>query len=127
MSSFSTFELPTSILRKEILANEANVEQYYREYAGKYSQTDGMVMDAEGNLYLGDVVHNSVSTFNPIQGQTVGDLRILAQDNTTLIWADTFSIDDAGYLYVTTRGWPLDKNRNFIVRFYIGVKSYLYD
>ena len=56
------------------------------------------------------------------------DIKMLAQDNVTLIWADTFAIDDGGdFLWVTTRGWPIDANRNSVVRICIGSESYLYD
>ncbi|CAB4061322.1 unnamed protein product [Lepeophtheirus salmonis] len=69
-------------------------------------QGDGMVVDENGYLYTAEVTKNTIIRW---------DLRnripeVLHQDNQTLIWGDTFAIDDDGFLWVTTRGWPIDSH-----------------
>ena len=41
-----------------------------------------------------------------------------------MAWPDSFGIDNDGWLYVTTRGWPLD-TLNQLVRINIGTGNYL--
>ena len=91
-------------------------------------------MDFRGRLYFSGVTKNALYTLNLFTEAKMevrpGNLRIqlISQDNSSLIWPDTFSIDDDGdYLWTTTRGWPIDSRKNSIVRLYIGKKSYLYD
>ena len=100
----------------------------------KPAQTDGLAMTSDGDLYFSGVTKNTIYSAQVIN-EKKNDLkyeevqfRIVAQDNSSLIWADTFSIDNYGsYVWVTTRGWPIDLKRNSIVRVYIDSKSYLYD
>ena len=40
--------------------------------------------------------------------------RRLVQDNRTLVWADTMALDEEGYLWATTRGWPLDSQPRIV-------------
>ena len=38
----------------------------------------------------------------------------LVQDNRTLVWADTLAMDEEGYLWATTRGWPIDSEPRIV-------------
>jgi len=49
---------------------------------------------------------------------------VLAAHNTTMVFPDTTGFDEQGYLWVTTRGWPIDE-KSFIVRIKVNRKSYL--
>ena len=91
-------------------------------------------MSNDWRLYFSGVTQNALYNakfFNGNQNQLNlqrREIKLIAQHNSSLIWPDTFSIDDDGqYLWVTTRGWPIDSRRNSIVRLFIGTKSYLYD
>lgn len=66
------------------------------EDLGKFVTTDGMIFDKEGNLYLGDLEKNSIVKITP-------DLKMttIVQDNEKLIWPDSYSISDDGYLYIS--------------------------
>lgn len=66
------------------------------EDLGKFVTTDGMIFDKKGNLYLGDLEKNSIVKITP-------DLKMttIAQDNEKLIWPDSYSISDDGYLYIS--------------------------
>ena len=82
----------------------------------KPSQTDGLAADNLGNVYMQEITGNSLNVWN------TGDIwssRRLVQDNTTLIWADTLALDDQGYLWTTSRGWPIDSQPR-IVRIFLG-------
>jgi len=57
--------------------------------------SDGLESDASGNVYLSDPVTNSIHRWNPVTGLT----ETLVHDP-RLLWPDTMSISDDGYLYV---------------------------
>ncbi len=64
---------------------------------GHFITTDGMEFDKAGNLYLGDLERYSIVKITP-------DLKMqtLVTDTTRLIWPDSYSISDDGYLYIST-------------------------
>ncbi|HEY0256144.1 MAG TPA: hypothetical protein VGC39_01780, partial [Candidatus Methylacidiphilales bacterium] len=65
------------------------------EDVGRFTATDGMEFDASGNLYQGDIEHDSIVKITPDLKMTV-----LVQDKDKLIWPDSYSIAN-GYLYIT--------------------------
>ena len=100
----------------------------------KPSQSDGLAMSFDGDLYFSGVTKNSLYTAKIIDKNTNEltsgkiEIKLIAQDNSSLIWPDTFAIDDDGhYLWVTTRGWPIDSTTNSIVQYFIGKSSYMYN
>ncbi|PWV56554.1 L-dopachrome tautomerase-related protein [Chitinophaga sp. S165] len=64
---------------------------------GHFITTDGMEFDKAGNLYLGDLEHYSIVKITP-------DLKMqtLVTDTNRLVWPDSYSISDDGYLYIST-------------------------
>ena len=66
------------------------------EDLGKFITTDGMIFDKKGNLYLGDLEKNSIVKITP-------DLKMqtIIKDDEKLIWPDSYSISDDGYLYIS--------------------------
>ncbi|PWJ57846.1 major royal jelly protein [Dyadobacter jejuensis] len=66
------------------------------EDLGKFITTDGMIFDNKGNLYLGDLEHNSIVKITP-------DLKMqtIVKDDEQLIWPDSYSISEDGYLYIS--------------------------
>jgi sugar lactone lactonase YvrE len=66
------------------------------EDLGNFANTDGMIFDGKGNLYLGDPV-----TYSMIQ--VTSDLKMHSWiKDERLIWPDTYSISKDGYMYITT-------------------------
>lgn len=66
------------------------------EDLGKFITTDGMIFDKKGNLYLGDLEQNSIVKITPdFKMQTI------VKDDEQLIWPDSYSISEDGYLYIS--------------------------
>jgi sugar lactone lactonase YvrE len=65
------------------------------EDLGRFSSSDGMIFDKKGNLYLGDVQNYRIVRISP-------DLKMttIIQDS-RLIWPDSYSISDDGFLYIS--------------------------
>lgn len=66
------------------------------EDVGRFTTTDGMIFDQSGNLYIGDLEQSSIIKITP-------DLKMytLVKDHEKLIWPDSYSISDDGYLYIS--------------------------
>lgn len=66
------------------------------EDLGKFITTDGMIFDKKGNLYFGDLEQNSIVKITP-------DLKMqtIVKDDEQLIWPDSYSISEDGYLYIS--------------------------
>ncbi len=75
--------------------SDAQVAATVRIVTGKMP-SDGMESDAAGNVYMTDPVTNSIHRWNPATGLT----ETLVHDP-RLLWPDTMSVTDDGYLYVT--------------------------
>ena len=100
LSDDKLYRVPTAALRDATISDadmKAKVEDL-----GHYTTTDGMIIDAEGNLYLGDILGYELYSL-----QTKGDPKPplkrtnLVKDTVLLQWPDSYAIHD-GYLYVTT-------------------------
>jgi sugar lactone lactonase YvrE len=63
---------------------------------GHFVTTDGMIFDKAGNLYVGDLEKSSIVKITP-------DLKMqtLVTDKAKLIWPDSYSISEDGYLYIS--------------------------
>ncbi|SJZ51884.1 SMP-30/gluconolactonase/LRE family protein [Sediminibacterium ginsengisoli] len=65
------------------------------EDLGRFTTTDGMILDKFGNLYLGDLQHNRIVRITP-------DMRMKEViSDERLIWPDSYSISEDGYLYIS--------------------------
>ncbi|WP_426484602.1 L-dopachrome tautomerase-related protein [Flavobacterium sp. 2] len=88
------YRIKTELLRQFDISDEIlnkNVESL-----GKFTTTDGMIFDKKGNLYFGDLEKNSIVKITP-------DLKMqtIVQNDNELIWPDSYSISEDGYLYVS--------------------------
>lgn len=63
------------------------------QYWGEKGASDGMITDAQGNLYAGDYENNSIRRIRPH-----GVIETIAHDP-RILWPDTFSIGPDQYLY----------------------------
>lgn len=93
LSSRHLYSIDTALLR-DPNASEEDLAKAVRDL-GEKGASDGLESDNKGNVYAGDYEHNSVRVLMPDgQWQTIAhDPRIL--------WPDTFSVGDDGYLYFT--------------------------
>ncbi|PJJ67382.1 L-dopachrome tautomerase-related protein [Chryseobacterium geocarposphaerae] len=88
------YRIKTDLLR-DFKTNEAVLNKNVEDL-GKFATTDGMIFDKKGNLYLGDLEKNSIVKITP-------DLKMhtIIKDDEKLIWPDSYSISDDGYLYIS--------------------------
>lgn len=89
------FRVPTRLLRDFNVA-ETDIASAV-ESLGAFTTTDGMEMDKKGNLYLGDLESGSIIRVSP---QLTMETLYTAPE--VLRWADSYSISDDGYLYIST-------------------------
>ena len=88
------YRIKTSLLR-DFKTDEKVLNKNVQDL-GKFITTDGMIFDKKGNLYLGDLEKNSIVKITP-------DLKMqtIIKDDENLIWPDSYSISDDGYLYIS--------------------------
>jgi sugar lactone lactonase YvrE len=87
------YRIRTEHLRNDTMSSTTLSENV--EDLGHFYPTDGMIFDAKGNLYLGDMRTNSVKRVSP-------DLKVLNLiTDDRLLWPDSYSISDDGYLYIS--------------------------
>ncbi|MFC5873306.1 Sugar lactone lactonase YvrE [Chryseobacterium arachidis] len=88
------YRIKTDLLR-DFKTNEVVLNKSVEDL-GKFITTDGMIFDKKGNLYLGDLEKNSIVKITP-------DLKMqtIVEDDEKLIWPDSYSISDDGYLYIS--------------------------
>lgn len=94
INSTKLYAVSTDMLRDRT-KSDGQVEATVRIVTGKMP-SDGLESDAEGNIYLSDPVTDSIHRFSPQTGLT----ETLVHDP-RLLWPDTMSLADDGYLYVT--------------------------
>ena len=93
VSSTKLYSVSTAALRDLSLSDD-QVESTVQMVTGK-AGSDGLESDAEGNIYAGDYESNSIDRIRPS-----GAIETLVHDP-RLVWPDTMSLSDDGYLYVT--------------------------
>lgn len=87
------YRIRTEFLQDESL-DDAAVSQWVEDL-GAYNTTDGMTFDSEGNLWMGNLQNSAlVKVDRELKATTV--LR-----DERLIWPDSYSVSDDGYLYVS--------------------------
>ena len=94
INSTKLYAVSTAFLRDRS-KSDADVASTVRIATGKMP-SDGLESDASNNVYMTDPVTDSIHRFNPHTGLT----ETLVHDP-RLLWPDTMSLSDDGYLYVT--------------------------
>lgn len=87
------YRIKTEYLRNAGL-NAADLAQKVEDL-GHFTTTDGMIFDKYGNLYLGDIQNSRIIKITPDMQVTT-----VIQDG-KLIWPDSYSISDDGFLYIS--------------------------
>jgi sugar lactone lactonase YvrE len=88
------YRVSTDVLR-DFGTTEEQIENKVEDL-GKYVATDGMEMDADGNLYMGDLENSRIVKITPDK-----KMITLVQDKERLCWPDSYSISKDGYLYIS--------------------------
>src|SRR6202035_4529406 len=97
LTDHNYWRVPTSALRDAKLSDAELAKKV--EYLGSSVLSGGLIMDANGTLYGGDLEHRSVGSLKPTPR---GKLRtkVFVSDPSKLSWADGFAIS-GGYLYIS--------------------------
>jgi sugar lactone lactonase YvrE len=97
LTDHNYWRVPTSALRDAKLSDAELAKKV--EYLGSSVLSGGLIMDANGTLYGGDLEHRSVVSLKPTPR---GKLRtkVFVSDPSKLSWADGFAIS-GGYLYIS--------------------------
>ncbi|WP_205511485.1 L-dopachrome tautomerase-related protein [Longitalea arenae] len=87
------YRIRTEFLRNDTMSSAALGSKV--EDLGHFATTDGMIFDKKGNLYIGDLQNYAIKRISP-------DLKMqtLIRDE-RLIWPDSYSISNDGYLYIS--------------------------
>lgn len=92
LTSRHLYAIPTEALRDRTIT-DFNL-QYHVQYRGEKGASDGMITDAQGNVYAGDYENDSIRKILPN-----GIMETVAHDP-KILWPDTFSIGPDRHLFV---------------------------
>ena len=90
---FKLYRIRTEFLRNEELSSHKLEDAV--EDLGTFTVTDGMIFDPAGNLYQGDYQNYKMVKITPEHKE-----RDVVVDE-RLIWPDSYSMSDDGYLYIS--------------------------
>jgi sugar lactone lactonase YvrE len=94
LSGRTLYRIPTATLRNETLAQNEIAAQV--EIVDRTGAADGIMFDADGNLYLSAIEDNAVRRYTP-----AGVLETVVEDP-SLRWPDSFAMGPDGRMVVTT-------------------------
>lgn len=104
LTDHNLYRIPATNLQDTTL--DPNVLSARVENLGTYTTTDGMIMDASGNLYLGDIEAQRIIMLD----QNLKETTIVTDSR--LIWPDSYSISTDGYLYISCSQVNLEADFN---------------
>ena len=97
LTDHNYWRVPTAALRDEALSNEELAKKV--EHLGTSVLSGGLIMDADGTLYGGDLEHRTVVALTLTPERKLRT-RVFVSDPSKLSWADGFAIS-GGYLYIS--------------------------
>jgi sugar lactone lactonase YvrE len=97
LTDHNYWRVPTSALRDAKLSDAELAKKV--EYLGSSVLSGGLIMDANGTLYGGDLEHRTVVSLSPMPDHKL-TTKIFVSDPSKLSWADGFAIS-GGYLYIS--------------------------
>ncbi|XP_053684806.1 protein yellow-like [Sabethes cyaneus] len=103
LSSYHLYSLPASVLRDPeyvMKASPRDILESVTDYGRKSSQTDGMIMDNQGELYFGLLGEHAIARWDSYRPFTPKNQIVVARDKTHIQWVDGMGFDHEGYLYV---------------------------
>ncbi|XP_038113344.1 protein yellow [Culex quinquefasciatus] len=105
LSSYHLYSLPASLLRDPefvLKASPRDILESVTDYGRKSSQTDGMIMDNQGELYYGLLGEHSIARWDSYTPFTAKNQIVVARDRTHIQWVDGMGFDHEGYIYAIT-------------------------
>ena len=96
LTDHNYWRVPTSALRDAKLSDTELAKKV--EYLGSSVLSGGLIMDASGTLYGGDLEHSTVVAFTLTSDHRLSS-KVFVSDPSELSWADGFAIS-SGYLYI---------------------------
>ncbi|CAH1241564.1 Hypp6372 [Branchiostoma lanceolatum] len=132
LSGYNLYSVPTSVIKQPVVTD---ISSSVKQEGRKVSQSDGLVVSQEGNLYFAALHLNAVYRWDT-SSEDVSSATELVSDDVTMQWADTFAFDDEGYLWFIANRlhmWRVNEltftgsEQNFLVwKVYVGEKSYMH-
>jgi sugar lactone lactonase YvrE len=95
LTSRHLYSVPIEELTNQSI-KDAQLEKMVTDHGQVAGASDGMEADREGRIYLTDYEHNAIHRYN---GSMAGMETIVSSPS--LIWPDTLSLGDDGFLYFT--------------------------
>jgi sugar lactone lactonase YvrE len=96
LTDHNYWRVPTAALRDTRLSDTELAGKV--EYLGSSVLSGGLIMDAKGTLYGGDLENRTVVSLRRTPSHTL-DAKVFVSDPSKLSWADGFAIS-GGYLYI---------------------------
>ncbi|XP_045463141.1 protein yellow-like [Harmonia axyridis] len=135
LTGLNLYSIDTSVLRNESMSRSDQWRKRINLIGQKESQSDGLIIDSSGNLYYTLLPLNGIGRWNI--KTPIATSEIIFKNDKTMIWPDTFAMDEKGYLYVISNNINQFINPNFkvvitdevkfrIFRYFTGTKSYMY-
>lgn len=103
LSSYHLYSIRASVLRNPDFARTASPRQVLdtvTDHGVKISQTDGMIMDNQGNLFFGLLKEHAIAQWDSYKPFTLPNQRIVAKDDDYIQWTDGMTFDEEGHIYV---------------------------
>jgi sugar lactone lactonase YvrE len=97
LTDHNYWRAPTDALRDAKLSGAELAAKV--EYLGSSVLSGGLIMDADGTLYGGDLEHSTVVSFTLAPDHKLSS-KVFVSDPSKLSWADGFAIS-GGYLYIS--------------------------
>lgn len=120
LGGLKLYAVATNVLKNEELCLSGEWLHHLEKIGIKQAQSDGMVFDNWGNLYYGLIPLYGVGTWNV--HDSFSKSYIVDENNSTLIWTDSFSFDDKGYLHLLTNNIHKYFDQSFDLSTFEGVK-----
>ncbi|RZC35853.1 MRJP domain containing protein [Asbolus verrucosus] len=135
LSGLNLYAIRTDILKSEETCLGGFWRYEVKKIGQKQAQSDGLVVDNKGDLYYGLLPLHGVGKWNIYKPFSTAE--IVAQNNETMIWTDSFALDDKGFLYLLANNihkffdsdYKLeisDEVKFRILKLFTSSKSYLY-
>lgn len=136
LMAYDVMGITTDILKNESFCRSNIWRDQVKNIGRKQSQTDGMMMDSEGNLYYSLIPLYGVGKWNMFE--PFESSEVMYANRETFKWTDGFGMDQRGNLYLITnwayRYFQTDYILEFsldikfrIHRLHTGTRSYLYN
>ncbi|KAL3285117.1 hypothetical protein HHI36_019241 [Cryptolaemus montrouzieri] len=135
LTGINLYSISTSILKNETFSTSDKWRQNINLIGQKEAQSDGLIIDNEGNLFYTLLPLYGIGKWNI--NNLVGGSKIIYKNEKTMVWPDTFAMDEKGYLYVISNNinqfidpkidTKISSDAKFrIFRYFTGTKSYMY-